>query len=75
MPFIRMYIWSGKDQETKQKTAQAVVDAASEALGAPKSAFTVVFEEVDQADWDAEVEEGLIGQLRDKIAIENGELV
>jgi len=75
MPFIHVYAYSGRDNETKQKAAKAMVKAASEAMGAPEAAFTVVYEDVDSANWEKDVVQGIIGPIRDKLLIERGEPV
>ena len=75
MPFIHYRSYSGKDLETKQKAAEAIVKAAAEVWGAPVSAFTVVFEDIDREAWDAEVKDTVIEPLRDKIIMEHGEIV
>jgi len=75
MPFIHVRAYSGKDKETKQATAQAIIQAASEAWGAPLTAFTVVFEDIDRESWEAEVQAAVVEPLRDLMVIEHGELV
>ena len=75
MPFIHVYAYSGRDKETKQKAAKAMVKAASEAMGAPEAAFTVVYEDVDSANWEKDVVQGIIAPIRDKLLIERGEPV
>ena len=75
MPFIHVYARSGRDLETKQKAAQAIVKAASEAMGAPETAFTVVYEEIEAEAWGKDVTQTIIEPLRDKLLIEGGKLV
>lgn len=75
MPFIHVKAWPGRDDATKKKTAQAMVKAASEAMGAPETAFTVVYEEVAQDKWDAEVVKPIMEPLRDKMLIDRGQLL
>ena len=75
MPFIRIHAYRGRDLELKRKTAQAVVKAASEALGRPEEAFSVVFEDVDKDDWDEQVTKPFIEPLRDKLIIDHGKIV
>ena len=75
MPFIHVYALSGRDMETKRKAADAIVKAASEALDAPESTFTVAFEELERENWDKNVVQPVIEPLRDKLLIERGELV
>ena len=72
MPFIHVRAYSGRDIETKKKAAQAIVKAASDVMGAPETAFTVVYEDVDREVWEKEVVQDVIEPLRDKILIEHG---
>ena len=74
MPFIHVRSYAGRDKETKQKTAQAMVKAASEVMGAPETAFTVVFEDINRDTWEAE-SKPIMDQLRDKIVLQQGKLV
>ncbi|MDR0863101.1 MAG: 4-oxalocrotonate tautomerase family protein [Oscillospiraceae bacterium] len=75
MPFIQMYVRPGRDEETKARAAEALVDAASKAWGAPREAFTVLFEEVSAEEWDAQVTAAIIEPKRDKVLIERGKRV
>ena len=72
MPFIHVRAYSGRDMETKRRAARGIVKAASEAMGAPEAAFTVVYEDVDPNDWEKEVVQPIIEPLRDKMLIERG---
>ena len=72
MPFIHIRAFSGRDEETKKKTAQAVVKSASETMGAPESAFTVVYEDVERDAWETDVVQAIIEPLRDKMLIDHG---
>lgn len=75
MPFIHVWAYSGRDDETKRKAALAMVKAASEAIGAPEAAFTVAFEEVGRELWDKDVEQAIIEPLSDKLLIKHGKPV
>jgi len=75
MPFIHVRAYSGRDIETKKKLAQALVKAASEAMGAPETAFTVVYEDVERDAWEKEVLQPVIEPLRDKMLIDHGKPV
>ena len=72
MPFIHIYAYSGRDTETKKKAAGAIVKAASEAMGAPESAFTVVYEDIAPDNWQNDVVQAIIEPARDKLLIERG---
>jgi len=75
MPFIHVRAYSGRDIESKKKAAQAIVKAASEAMGAPETAFTVVFEDVNRESWEKDVAKPIIEPLRDKMLIDHGKLL
>ena len=75
MPFIHVRAYSGRDLDTKKKAASAIVKAASETMGVPETAFTMVYEDVDRDVWEKEVVETIIEPLRDKMLIEHGKLV
>ena len=75
MPFIHVYAYSGRDAETKKKAAAAMVKAASETMGAPEAAFTVIYEDIEKEKWDADVVQTIIKPRRDKLLIEGGKLV
>ena len=75
MPFIHVRAYSGRDMETKKKSVLAIVKAASETMGAPETAFTVAYEEIDREVWEEDVEKHIIEPLRDKILIEHGKPV
>ena len=75
MPFIHVYAFSGRDLETKKKTAEAIVKAASEAIGAPETSFTVVFQDIEREAWEKDVAQAVIEPLRDKMLIDHGKPV
>ena len=72
MPFIHVYAYSGRDMEVKKKAAQAIMKAASEAMGAPETAFTVVYEDIEREAWEKLVAQPIIEPLRDKMLIDHG---
>ena len=75
MPFIHVYSYSGRDLESKKKAAQAIVKTASEAMGAPETAFTVVYEDVERENWEKQVAQPIIEPRRDKMLIDHGKLL
>ena len=75
MPFIHVRAYSGRDMETKKKAALAMVKAASEAMGAPESAFTVVYEDIERENWEKDVAKPVVEPLRDKMIIDHGKLL
>jgi len=76
MPLIHIYAYAGKDLAAKQATAQAIVKAASAAWGAPESAFTVAFQDIDRETWEQE-SKPILEPLRanNQVVIDHGELV
>jgi len=75
MPFIHIRAYSGRDMETKKKAAEAIVKAASEAMGAPEAAFTVVYEDIEKDKWEVDVAQAIVEPLRDKMLIDHGKPV
>ena len=75
MPFIHVYAKSGRDMEAKKKAAQAIVKAASEAMGAPENVFTVAYQDVDGEAWEKDVAQAIIEPLKDKVLYKKGELL
>ena len=75
MPFIHVRAYSGRDLEAKKKMAQAMVKAASESMGAPESAFTVVYEDIEREAWEETVGKPVMEPLRDKMIIDHGKLL
>ena len=75
MPFIHVYAYSGRTEEVKKKAAQAMVKAASEAMGAPESAFTVIYEDIERDNWEKDVEQPIIEPARCKMLIDHGQPV
>ena len=75
MPFIHIRAYSGRSEEAKKKAAEAIMKAASEAMGAPESAFTIAYEDIDSAKWEEDVAKPIMEPLRDKTLIDHGKLV
>jgi Uncharacterized protein, 4-oxalocrotonate tautomerase homolog len=75
MPFIHIRSYSGRDLDSKKAAAQAIVKAASEAMGAPETAFTVVYEDIERESWEKDVAQTILAPLQDKIIINHGEVV
>ena len=72
MPFIHIYAYSGRDPEVKKNAAIAIVKAASEAMGAPESAFTVIYDDIERESWEKDVQQPVIEPRRDKMLIDRG---
>ena len=74
MPFIHVRAYP-REMDVKKKTAEAIVKAASEVMGAPLEAFTVVFEDLDREAWESGGAQAVTEPLRDKMLIERGKLL
>ena len=75
MPFIHVRAHSGRDMETKRKAAEAIVKAASAAMGAPETTFTVVYEDIEKENWEKDVVKPIMEPLRDKMLIDHGKII
>ena len=75
MPIIHVRAYSGRDLETKKKAAEAMAKAAAEAMGAPLTAFTVIYEEFEKETWEETVNKPFVEPLKDKMLMVKGEMV
>ena len=75
MPFIHICAYSGRTMEVKKSAVEAIVKAASEAMNAPETAFTVAFQEVEKEKWDEEVGDPIVKPLSDKVLYKQGKLL
>ncbi|MDR2957703.1 MAG: 4-oxalocrotonate tautomerase family protein [Coriobacteriales bacterium] len=71
MPLIRVYSYSGRDEETKKALAVALAKTANEKMGAPLSAFTVMYEDVEREVWDEYVVKTIIDPNREQVLIDH----
>ena len=55
MPHIDISMFAGRDDETKKKVAEAVVETMMETLGCQTSHLSVAIHDVDPAKWNEEV--------------------
>lgn len=60
MPHIAIQLYSGRDEETKRRLAQAVQEAASAALARGKEHFSVSIEDIPQDEWKEKVYDKLL---------------
>ena len=51
MPIVRAAFWSGASLTTKNAIAASITDVMVEHLSCPRSAVTVILEEIDKDDW------------------------
>ncbi|MCH5295348.1 MAG: tautomerase family protein [Treponema sp.] len=55
MPHITIQMYSGRDEATKKRLADAVLEAASKELERGKEHFSVSIEDVPQEEWKDKV--------------------
>ncbi len=55
MPHVDIKMFSGRDDETKKRVADAVVETMMKELGCQKSHLSVAIHDVDPADWNEQV--------------------
>ena len=55
MPHVDISMFAGRDDETKKKTAEAVVEAMMESLGCQRSHLSVAIHDVDPAEWNEKI--------------------
>ncbi len=55
MPHITIQMYPGRDEETKKRLADAIIDTASRELGRGKEHFSVSVVDVPQEEWKSEV--------------------
>lgn len=55
MPHITIQMYPGRDDETKQKLAEAIVNTASKELQRGKEHFSVSIEDIPQEEWKERV--------------------
>ena len=55
MPHITIQMYSGRDDETKKKLAQAILETASKELNRGKEHFSVSIVDVPQEEWKEKV--------------------
>jgi 4-oxalocrotonate tautomerase len=51
MPLVRMELWAGVAQDTKEKLAREITDVIVRNVGCPAQAVTLIFNEVPKRDW------------------------
>ena len=55
MPHVDIRMFSGRDDETKKRVAEAVVETMMKELGCQRSHLSVAINDVDPADWNEKV--------------------
>ena len=53
MPHVDINMFAGRDDETKKRVADAIVETMIKELGCAKDHLSVAIHDVDPADWDA----------------------
>lgn len=56
MPHITIDMFAGRDDETKKKVADAIVETMMTELGCAKEHLSVVIHDVKPEDWNSEIE-------------------
>ena len=51
MPHIAIKMYPGRDEETKKRLAQAILETASKELNRGKEHFSVSIEDIPQENW------------------------
>ena len=51
MPIVKIDMWSGRNEEQKEKIIKKVTEAMVEACGCPKEAVTVVISDIPKENW------------------------
>ncbi len=55
MPHITIDMFAGRDDETKKKVADAIVETMIKELGCQRSHLSVAIHDVKPADWNKEI--------------------
>lgn len=59
MPHVEINMFSGRDDETKKKVADAIVETMMKELGCAKNHLSVAIHDVEPANWNKEVGENV----------------
>jgi len=65
MPHVNIKLFPGRSHDQKMELTKRIVKAMEETIGAPPDSVSVVFEEVDPADWDEKVVKPEIARKKD----------
>ena len=55
MPHVDISMFSGRDEETKKKVAEAVVEAMTESLGCRRDHLSVAVHDIEPAEWNEKI--------------------
>lgn len=55
MPHIEIDMFAGRDDETKKRVAEAIVETMMKELGCQKSHLSVAIHDVKPENWNAEI--------------------
>ena len=55
MPHVEINMFAGRDDETKKRVADAVVETMMKELGCAKNHLSVAIHDVDPADWNEKI--------------------
>ena len=51
MPLVRISMWPGRTHEQKAELAKVITETISTITQAPPDATTILFEDIDKANW------------------------
>ncbi len=55
MPHVEINMFKGRDEETKKKVAEAIMETMMKELGCQRSHLSVAINDIDPADWNETV--------------------
>jgi 4-oxalocrotonate tautomerase len=51
MPIVRIEMWPGRDEATKDKLIQSVTKSVCDSISCPAEAVTVVIQDIPKENW------------------------
>jgi 4-oxalocrotonate tautomerase len=51
MPLLRVEMWPGRSQESKEKLIRALTDVMVQQVGCPEQAVTIIYQETPKESW------------------------
>ena len=51
MPIVRIEMWPGRDEDTKDKLIQSVTKSVCDSIKCPAEAVTVVIQDIPKENW------------------------
>ncbi|MCL2548220.1 MAG: tautomerase family protein [Symbiobacteriaceae bacterium] len=72
MPLITVKMWPGRSEEQKKAAAEAILQAAVQAMGTPSTAFTIIIEDIPKEEWEETVVKPEIDPKEELVYIRQG---